>query len=65
MASLAAILVLATELFTKKTYFSTILYSQKLAYVLAILLGTYHLYRLVIFVTTHSVQQILHESIWQ
>jgi hypothetical protein len=65
LASLAAILVLSTELLTKKTYFSSVIYSQKLAYVLAILLGIYHFIRLIIFVSTHSVQQILQESIWQ
>jgi hypothetical protein len=65
LASLAAILVLSTELLTTKTYFSSVIYSQKLAYVLAILLGIYHFIRLIIFVSTHSVQQILQESIWQ
>lgn len=65
LASLAAILILSAELLTKKTYFSSVIYSQKLAYVLAILLGIYHLIRLVIFVSTHSIQQILQESIWQ
>lgn len=65
LASLAAILVLSAELLTKKTYFSSVIYSRNLAYVLAILLGIYHLIRLINFVSTHSIQQILQESIWQ
>jgi len=65
IASIIAILVLLAELVTQKNYFSSILYSTKLAYALAILLGTYHSIRLVIFISTHTVQQILTESIWQ
>jgi hypothetical protein len=65
LASLAAIVVLSAELMTKKTYFSSVIYSQKLAYVLAFLLGIYHFIRLIIFVSSHSIQQILQESIWQ
>ena len=65
IASIIAILVLLAELVTQKNYFSSILYSTKLAYTLAILLGTYHSIRLVIFISTHTVQQILTESIWQ
>lgn len=65
IASLIAIIVLLTELVTQKNYFSNILYSTKLAYTLAILLGGYHAIRLVIFISTHSVQQILAESIWK
>ena len=65
IASIIAILVLLAELVTQKKYFSSILYSTKLAYALAILLGTYHSIRLVIFISTHTVQQILTESIWQ
>ena len=65
IASIIAILVLLAELVTQKNYFSSILYSTKLAYALAILLGTYHSIRLVTFISTHTVQQILTESIWQ
>ena len=65
IASIIAILVLLAELVTQKNYFSSILYSTKLAYALAILLGTYHSIRLAIFISTHTVQQISTESIWQ
>lgn len=65
IVSFIAILVLITELITQKNYFSSIIYSTMLAYTLAILLGVYHTIRLVIFISTHSVQQILTESIWQ
>ena len=65
IACVFAIMVLSTELVTQKNYFSSILYSKKLAYILAVLFGLYHLIRLVIFISTHSVQQILNESIWQ
>jgi hypothetical protein len=65
IASVFAIVVLSTELATQKNYFSSILYSKKLAYTLAVLFGLYHAIRLVIFISTHNVQQILTESIWQ
>lgn len=65
IASLVAVVVLLAELATQKNYFSSILYSSKLAYSLAIFLGAYHLIRVILFISTHNLQQILQESIWQ
>ncbi len=40
------------------------LYSMRLAIIIALLWGSYHLTRLVIFVSTHTLTQILQESVW-
>jgi hypothetical protein len=58
------ILLLSLELITNKAYFNSILYSQKLAYGLAITLAGYHIVRLVVFVATTSCHEILRQSIW-
>lgn len=58
------IVVLITELITKKEYFTKLLYNRKLAYGLAAFLGVYHFIRLIIFVRNSSFDDILHQSIW-
>ena len=58
------IVVLVTELITKKEYFTALLYNRKLAYILAVFLGVYHFIRLVLFVRNNSFDDILHQSIW-
>jgi len=60
-----AIVVLVTELITRKEYFNKWFYSRKLAYGLAIFLATYHTIRLVYFVTDNSWNSILEQSIWK
>ena len=62
---LAAILTLSVELFTEKDYFQKILYSKKIAYSLGILLGIYHLSRLVYFISTNNIDDILRQSMWK
>jgi len=62
---IATITVLTIELITKKEYFSTIIYNKKIAYGLAIFLGVYHLLRIIYFVNTNSVNDILKQSIWR
>jgi len=62
---IVAIVILSVELINGKEYFNHILYSQKLAYVLAIMLGTYHFIRLIVFVMTNSLDDILRQSIWR
>jgi hypothetical protein len=64
IACIAAITVLGMEIVTGKEYFQTILYSYRLAYFLAFILGGYHLVRTVVFVFQHSLPEILRESIW-
>ncbi|TDW50370.1 uncharacterized protein DUF2752 [Flavobacterium sp. 270] len=58
------IIVLTTELITKKEYFNGLLYNRKLAYGLAVFLGVYHFIRLIFFVRNNSFDDILHQTIW-
>lgn len=59
-----SIIVLATELITKKEYFAGLLYNRKLAYRLAAFLAVYHFIRLIFFVSNNSFDDILRQSIW-
>jgi hypothetical protein len=58
------IIILTTEIITKKEYFTGLLYNRKLAYNMAYFLAFYHLIRLVLFVRNNSFDDILHQSIW-
>jgi hypothetical protein len=62
---IATIVVLTTELITKKEYFTQYLYSKKLAYSLAIFLAAYHFIRIIYFINTNSMDDILRQSIWR
>ena len=55
---------LSLEIITGKEYGNRILYNNNLAYVLAFALGSYHLVRTILFITQHSLTEILQESIW-
>lgn len=59
------ILVLSTELITKKEYFNKLFYNIKLAYGLGIFLACYHFIRIIYFITNNSVDEILRESVWR
>ena len=61
---LFTIIVLIFEILLKKEFFNQYLYSKKIAYVLGGFLALYHFSRLVFFVKSHSIQDILKESIW-
>ena len=63
-ACIIAVIVLSAEIITGKEYFHSILYSRRLAYFLAFMLGGYHLIRTVFFIFQHSWADILRESIW-
>jgi hypothetical protein len=63
--SVLTVLVLLLELITRKEYFNGILYNMKLAYFLAIFLGTYHLIRLIYFIKENDLDSILRESVWK
>ena len=63
--SLATIVVLTTELITKKEYFNAYLYNRKMAYFLAAILVVYHIIRLVYFIKTNDFDSILKQSIWR
>ncbi|MFH6997737.1 DUF2752 domain-containing protein [Flavobacterium sp. FlaQc-57] len=58
------IIILTTEIITKKEYFNGLLYNRKLAYNMAYFLAFYHIIRLVLFVKNNSFDDILHQSIW-
>jgi len=62
---LVAIVTLSVELFTERDYFQKILYSKKIAYSLGIILGIYHLSRLVYFISTNNIDDILRQSMWK
>ncbi|WP_395051704.1 DUF2752 domain-containing protein [Flavobacterium sp.] len=59
------IVVLTTELITKKEYFNNLLFNKKLAYGLGIFLATYHFIRIIYFIKNNSIDDILHQSIWK
>jgi len=59
------VIILSIELFTRKAYFRRILYSRRIAYIMAVILVIYHLTRLVVFVSTNNFDEILRQSIWK
>ena len=61
--SLATIVVLTTELITKKEYFNAYLYNRKMAYFLAAILVVYHIIRLVYFIKTNDFDSLLKQTI--
>jgi Protein of unknown function (DUF2752) len=63
--SFFVIVLFVVELRTKKDYFQKYLYHRKLAYGLAIFLAVYHLIRLVVFIRSHSFDEIVKESMWR
>jgi Na+/H+ antiporter NhaC len=62
---IVTILVLITELITKKEYFNSLLFNKKLGYSLGILLGVYHFIRIIYFINDNSIDDILRQSIWR
>ncbi len=60
----SALFVMTAELIRGRNYRISWLYNMKLAYGAAVLMGDYHLVRIILFVTSHSLLEILHESIW-
>lgn len=63
--AVVAIVVLTVELITKKEYFNQLFFNKKLAYGLGIFLASYHFIRLIYFIKSHSIDQILQQSIWK
>jgi len=61
---IVSVFVLTIEMITRKEYFNKVLYSSKVAYTLGFVLASYHITRLVIFVSHNSVTDILKQSIW-
>ncbi|MFA5301298.1 MAG: DUF2752 domain-containing protein [Bacteroidales bacterium] len=61
---ISALFVMTVELIRGRNYKKRWLYNMKLAYGTAVLMGGYHLVRIILFVTSHSFGEILQESIW-
>ena len=61
----ATIIILLLELVTKKEYLQNILNSKKIAYFLGFTLAIYHLTRVIYFISTNNIDDILRQSIWQ
>ena len=59
------IILLWVEIITQKNYFQNYFYNKKIAYSLAVFLMLYHSYRLIIYIITHSWDEIVRESIWK
>jgi hypothetical protein len=64
LVCMAAIPILSIEYITGREYLNSILYSRKIAYVLGGVLAGYHVIRLVYFISTHTWEGILQESVW-
>jgi Protein of unknown function (DUF2752) len=62
---IVTIVVLTAELYTQKEYFNKYFYNKKLAYGLGIFLGTYHLIRIIYFIKSNSIDDVLRQSIWK
>ena len=61
---IATITLLTVELLTQKEYLNKLLYKSKMAYVVGFVLGSYHLTRLIFFISHTSLSDILRQSIW-
>jgi len=55
---------LIAEIFYQKPFFDKIFYSMKLAYLMGILLGIYHLIRLFLYIKNNNLDSVLKQSIW-
>jgi len=62
---IAAVALLTTEIITKKEFLNKYIYNIRVGYMAAVILGSYHVFRLVVFTMNHSVGEILRESIWR
>lgn len=56
---------LIAEIIYQKPFFDRIFYSMKLAYIMGILLGIYHLIRLFFYIKNNNLDSVLKQSIWR
>jgi hypothetical protein len=56
---------LVAEIIYQKPFFDRIFYSMKLAYIMGILLGIYHLIRLFFYIKNNNLDSVLKQSIWR
>lgn len=59
------IVVLSAELVTNKEYFRNILYNKAIVYPLGFTFLIYYLARLIYFISTNNIDEILKQSIWK
>ena len=59
-----SVFVLMSEIITRKEYLNKLFYNSKIGYILGFILATYHVTRLIIFISHNSVTDILKQSIW-
>jgi hypothetical protein len=59
------IIVLTIELLTRKDYFQGLIYNKKIAYFLGATLAIYHFTRIIFFISTNDLDNILQQSIWK
>jgi hypothetical protein len=59
------IVLLSINIITRKLYFRKWLYHTRLAYALAIFLAGYHSLRLIVFISSNNLDQILAGSAWK
>lgn len=62
---LAAIVVLSVELISGNEYFNSFFYNKKLAYGLGYTLVAYHFIRIIYFIYSNSIDDIMRQSIWK
>ena len=59
------LVVLSVELITKRVYFRKWIYNKSAGYILGGTLAIYHVTRLIIFIASNTLEDILHQSIWK
>ena len=59
------IIMLSIEIITKKEFSKSIFFNIKIAYVLGVVLSTYHIIRLINFLNENDLTSILEQSIWK
>ncbi len=64
-ACVALLVLLVAEIVTGREYGNKVFFSRRLAYSLAAVLIVYHVVRVAHFVSVHSFDEILRESIWR
>ena len=62
--SFGLIIMLTIELIVNKEFFRKLFYNIKIAYFLALVLSTFHIVRIILFMQENNLNSILKESIW-
>lgn len=62
---IVTVVVLSIELVKGNDYFNHFFYNRRLAYGLGFVLVSYHLVRVVNFIFSNNIDDILHQSVWR